>query len=249
MFRGLLLRAARTLTRVPALVASPLVMSAFFLVIYAGQLGRAGGAMLPEGTYLAFVLPLVLLTTALSGGMVAGQLLVRDMTSGYHDRLLLTGAGRARVVGAPLAATGVALIAQATGMVAIGLALGLRDVPVPRLGALVLGTAAAGAAFALLAVATAVRARSDAAVNTVFSVLFSLSFLTGAFAPREELSGWLRAVAAVNPLTYVLEALRDVAGGVAPTGALGAGVLAVALVAALGAAACAAAFRHVETAR
>jgi ABC-2 type transport system permease protein len=249
MFRGLLRRAARTLTRVPMLVASPLVLSAFFLVIYSGQLGQAGRALLPDGTYLAFVLPLVLLTTALSGGMVAGQLLVRDMTSGYHDRLLLTGAGRGRVVAAPLAATGVALTVQAVGMVAIGLVLGLRDVPAAGLGALVLGTAAAGSAFALLAVATAVRSRSDAAVNAVFSVLFSLSFLTSAFAPREELSGWLHHVAAVNPLTYVLEALRDAAGGVAPTGALSAGVLTVALVAALGVAACAAAFRHVETAR
>jgi len=249
MFSGLLARAARTLTRVPALVASPLVMSAFFLVIYSGQLGKAGSAMLPGGTYLAFVLPLVLLTTALSGGMIAGQLLVRDMTSGYHDRLILTGAGRVRVVGAPLAATGVALTVQAVGMVGIGLALGLRDVPVPRLGALILGTAAAGVAFALIAVATAVRSRSDAAVNAVFSVLFSLSFLTGAFAPREELSGWLRAVATVNPVTYVLEALRDVAGSAAPAGSLGAGVLTVALVAVAGVAACAAAFRHVETAR
>lgn len=249
MFRGLLQRSARTLTRVPALVASPLVMSAFFLVIYSGQLGKAGRAMLPEGTYLAFVLPLVLLTTALSGGMIAGQLLVRDMTSGYHDRLLLTGVGRGRVAGAPLAATGIALTVQSAGMVAIGLALGLRDVPVLRLGAVVLGTAAAGTAFALVAVATAVWFRSDAAVTTVFSVLFSLSFLTSAFAPRDALSGWLRYVATVNPLTYVLEALRDAAGGVAPGGALGAGVLTVVLVAVGGTAACAAAFRHVETAR
>jgi len=249
MFRGLLLRTARTLTRVPALVASPLLMSAFFLVIYSGQLGKAGGAMLPGGSYLAFVLPLVLLTTALSGGMVAGQLLVRDMTSGYHERLLLTGAGRGRVAGAPLAVTGVALTVQAAAMVGVGVALGLRGVPAPRLGALVVGTAATGVVFALLAVATAVRARTDAAVNAVFSALFGLSFLTSAFAPRDELSGWLKAVATANPLTYVLEALRDAAGSVAPNGALGVGALTLVGVAAVGTAACAAAFRHAEAAR
>jgi len=249
MFRGLLLRTARTLTRVPALVASPLLMSAFFLVIYSGQLGKAGGAMLPGGSYLAFVLPLVLLTTALSGGMVAGQLLVRDMTSGYHERLLLTGAGRGRVAGAPLAVTGVALTVQAAAVVGVGVALGLRGVPAPRLGALVVGTAATGVVFALLAVATAVRARTDAAVNAVFSALFGLSFLTSAFAPRDELSGWLKAVATANPLTYVLEALRDAAGSVAPNGALGVGALTLVGVAAVGTAACAAAFRHAEAAR
>lgn len=249
MFRGLLLRTTRTLTRVPVLIASPLLMSAFFLVIYSGQLGKAGGAMLPTGSYLAFVLPLVLLTTALSGGMVAGQLLVRDMTSGYHERLLLTGAGRGRIAGAPLVVTGLALALQAAAMVGVGVALGLRDVPPTRLGALVIGTAATGVTFALLAVATAIRARTDAAVNAVFSALFGLSFLTSAFAPRDELSGWLRVVATANPLTYVLEALRDAAGGVAPAGALGVGVLTLGLVVVVGTAACAAAFRHVETAR
>jgi ABC-2 type transport system permease protein len=249
MFSGLLQRTAKTLVRVPALVTGPLLMSAFFLLIYTGQLGKAGAGMLPDGTYLEFILPLVLITTAFNGGAVAGQLLVRDMTSGYHDRLLLTGAGRTRVVGAPLFAAGATLALQAAVLVVMGLLLGLREVSTVELGALVVGTTAAGLAFALLGVAAAVWSRTDAAVNATVYLFFPLSFLTSAFAPRDELSGWLRPVATANPLTYVLEALRGMSGGVAPSGAVLGGVVAVAAVTLVGLAACSAAFRHAETAR
>lgn len=249
MFRGLLRRTGRTLVRVPALVAAPLLMSAFFLLVYTGQLGKAGAGMLPAGTYLEFILPLVLVTTAFNGGAVAGQLLVRDMTSGYHERLLLTGAGRTRVVGAPLVAAGATLAVQALVLVIMSLVLGLRDLTAAEMAALVVGTTLAGLAFALLGVAAAVRSRTDAAVNATVYLFFPLSFLTSAFAPRDELSGWLRPVATANPLTYVLEALREASGGVAPAGAMLAGAATVAVVAAVGAAACAAAFRHAETAR
>ena len=121
--------------------------------------------------------------------------------------------------------------------------------PASGLAGLVVGTTLAGTAVALLPVATALWTRSTAAVNAVFSLVFSLSFLTSAFAPRADLSGWLRVVASANPLTYVLEGLRDVAGGVAPAGSLQAGAVVVAVLAAAGVVACAAAFRHAEAAR
>lgn len=246
---SLLRRTAVTLVRIPALAASPVLMSAFFLLVYTGQLGRAGAGLLPDGTYLEFILPLVLLTTAFSGGALAGQLLVRDMTTGYHDRLLLTGAGRIRLVGAPLIAGTAVLVLQATLLVAISLALGLRALDGGQLLALIVGTSVAGTAFALLGAAAAVWSRSDAAVNATVLLFFPLSFLTSAFAPREELTGWMRGAATVNPLTYVLEGLRAAAGGVAPPDALLVGIGVLAVVAAAGAAACVAAFHRVETAR
>lgn len=249
MFRALLLRTTRTILRVPALVAGPLLMSAFFLLIYTGQLGKAGGGMLPEGTYLEFILPLVLLTTAFNGGAIAGQLLVRDMTSGYHDRLLLTGAGRTRLIGAPLIIGGGVLALQGIILVAVSLLLGLRDLSPAEAIWLVVGTTAAGVTFALLGVAAAIWSRTDAAVSATVFIFFPLSFLTSAFAPRDELSGWLEPVATINPLTYVLEGLREVSGGVAPAGALPAGAVAVGAVAAVGLAACAMAFHRAEAAR
>lgn len=245
---ALLARTSRTLVRVPALVASPVLMSAFFLFIYAGQLGSAGGAMLGGASYLAFIVPLVLLTTAFNGGALAGQLLVRDMTSGYHRRLLLSRAGRARLVAAPLLVGGGVLAVQALVIVGAGMVLGMRPSPGEAAG-LVLGTAVAGLGFSLLGAAAAIRWSVDAAVSATVAIVFSLSFLTSAFAPREDLSGWMGAVAAVNPVTYVLEGLRAVGGGAAPAGALLPGVVTLVGLLAVGSAACAWAFRAEEAAR
>lgn len=248
MTAALLARSSRTVARVPALVASPVLMSAFFLLVYAGQLGSAGGAMLEGGSYLAFIVPLVLLTTAFNGGALAGQLLVRDMTSGYHQRLLLSRAGRTRLVAAPLLVGAGALALQAALIVGIGVTLGMRP-SVGEVVGLVLGTAVAGIGFSLLGAAAAVRWCSDAAVSSTVLLFFPLSFLTSAFAPRTGLTGWMEVAATVNPLTYVLEALRSVGGSVAPDGAAVPGAITVAGLLVAGAAACAWAFARVEAAR
>lgn len=248
MTAALLTRTSRTLVRVPALVASPVIMSGFFLLVYAGQLGSAGGAMLDGASYLAFIVPLVLLTTAFNGGALAGQLLVRDMSSGYHRRLLLSRAGRVRLVVAPLLAGGAVLAVQALVIVGTGLVLGMRPTVVEATG-LVLGTAVAGVGFSLLGAAAAVRWGTDAAVSSTVLVFFPLSFLTSAFAPRSDLSGWMGAAATANPLTYLLEGLRAVGGSEAPAGAVLPGVVTLVGLVVLGAAACAWAFRAAEAAR
>lgn len=248
MTAALLARNARTVVRVPALVAGPVLMSAFFLLVYAGQLGSAGGAMLAGGAYVPFIVPLVLLTTAFNGGALAGQLLVRDMTSGYHRRLLLSRAGRARLVVAPLVVGTGVLAGQAAGIVGIGVALGMRPSAGQGVG-LVLGTAVAGLGFSLLGAAAAVRWGTDAAVSSTVMLFFPLSFLTSAFAPRENLSGWMQVAATVNPLTYVLEGLRSIGGSEAPPGAVVPGLVAAVCLLVAGAAACAWAFTRVEAAR
>lgn len=248
MTAALVLRSTRTLVRVPALVASPVLMCAFFLFIYAGQLGSAGGAMLDGASYLAFIVPLVLLATAFNGGALAGQLLVRDMASGYHRRLLLSRAGRGRLVAAPLLVGGIVLAVQALVIVGAGLLLGMR-VGLGEGTALVAGTVVAGLGFSLFATAAAIRWGVDAAVSSVVAIFFSLSFLTSAFAPREDLSGWMGAVATVNPVTYLLEALRAVGGGAAPDGAVLPGLAVLVALILAGAAACAWAFRAEEAAR
>ena len=94
-------RALNTCRRTPSLAAGPVVMSAFFLVIYDGQLAAAAGAIVPGGSYVAFLLPVVLLTTAFSGGAISGQLLLRDLDSRYYACLALTPARRSVLVAAP----------------------------------------------------------------------------------------------------------------------------------------------------
>lgn len=247
MTAALVLRNLRTTWRVPALTLTPLLTSVFFLLVYAGQLGDAGAGVLGGASYVDFIVPLVLLTTAFTGGAVAGQLIVRDVQSGYHRRLLLTRAGAFRVTTAAVAAGAVVLAVQNTVVVLAGTVLGLRGSGPTAMAGLVVMTTAVGAGFSLLGAAAAIRFGSDAAVNATTMAFFPLAFLTGAFAPRSELTGWMSVVARVNPLSYLLDGLRSVT--TADTTDAGPGLLALTALVTVGVAACALALYRARAAR
>lgn len=203
-------RSLRTCWREPSLSVGPIIMSAFFLFIYHGQLAEAMGGLVPGGSYAGFLVPLVLLTTAFSGGAIAGQLLLRDVEAGYHARLALTPSRRGLAAGAHTLAGVVVIAMQALALLLLAWPLGL-DLPNGALGVTVVTglVVIAGAGFLLMAAAAALIARSAAAVNLVTYVFFPLSFLTPMFVPRDQLTGWMALAADLNPLTYLLEAMRD----------------------------------------
>lgn len=203
-------RSLRTCLREPSLSLGPIVMSAFFLFIYHGQLADAMATLVPGGSYAGFLVPLVLLTTAFSGGAIAGQLLLRDVDSGYHARLALTPSRRGLAAGAYTLAGLVVVTLQALALLLLAWPLGL-DLPHGALGLVVVTglVVTAGAGFLLLAVAAALVARTAAAVSLVTFVFFPLSFLTPMLVPRDQLTGWMAVAADLNPLTYLLEGMRD----------------------------------------
>ena len=197
--------------RTPQALLPPLVISVFFLVIYESTLGEAAGFLpgLSGNSYLGFILPLSLVSSALSGSGLAAQNLVRDIESGYFDKLLLTPASRAALLIGPILAGGVILGLQALFVIGVGLLMGLE--PATGLAGLlvIIGLAILlGTGFAGFTVSAALGSGSAAVTQAASFLFFPLTFLTASFVPLELLSGWLRAAARVNPITYVLEAMR-----------------------------------------
>lgn len=207
---ALTLRSIRVCLRLPALIIGPLFMSAFFLVIYDGQLSAAAAQFVPGGSYVSFLVPLVLLTTAFSGGAIAGQLILRDLDSGYYACMALTPSRRSLLAAAPTIAGVLVIAIQAIVLVLLGWLLGLNQPHgLPGIGVVVGLTVVAGGGFLLLALSAALIGRNMAAVNAVTWIFFPLSFMTTTFMPREQLHGWMAVAADVNPLTYLLEGMRD----------------------------------------
>ncbi|MGI5270430.1 ABC transporter permease [Nonomuraea sp. CA-218870] len=97
--------------------------------------------------------------------------------------------------------------------------------------------------IALLSIAVAIRTASAAGTGLVPLAVFGLSFFTGFFAPVDELSPWMRAVATVNPLSYVIDAARQLESGGALT-ALPVALIVLGTLVAAGVAACALASHH-----
>ncbi|MFG1778487.1 ABC transporter permease [Micromonospora sp. NPDC049051] len=236
-------RSTRVVLRSPALLVAPVAQSLFFLLVYSGQLGTVGSNYLAGGSFISFLLPLILLTGVATGAGAAGTLVLGDVTSGYLDRLRLAhGTSAPFLVGAVVAAL-VAVTIQMVVTIAGAALIGYRPQSWSGTAAMILLLLALGLGVALLSIAVAIRTASAASTNLVTLGVFGLSFFTGVFAPVDELAGWMRAIATFNPLTYIVEAARTVASGAA----LPAPPVALAVLATLvgtGAAACALALDH-----
>ena len=121
-----ILRTLRVSLRNPFPLVVPLLISLFFLFIYEGQLGQAASFFLQGQDYLGFILPLSIVSAAFSGAGLAGQSLVRDLESGYFDKLQLTPISRAALVFGPIVAAGLVLVVQTVILLAVGFLIGLE---------------------------------------------------------------------------------------------------------------------------
>jgi ABC-2 type transport system permease protein len=200
-----------TIIRTPEALLPPIGISIFFLVIYEATLGRASGFIPNLGTndYLGFILPLSIVSSSLAGAGIAAQNLVRDIESGYFDKLLLTPVRRfALLVGAILAGA-VILGFQASIVISVGVIMGLEAATgLPGLLAVVALAVLLGTGFAGFTVSAALGSGSAAATQGASFIFFPLTFLAPTFVPVDLLDGWLKTAARFNPITYVIEAMR-----------------------------------------
>ncbi|MDZ4770490.1 MAG: ABC transporter permease [Chloroflexota bacterium] len=204
-------RTLLTNIRVPAVILPPLIISGFFLLVYNSTLSGAANFFLRDQPYLGFILPLSIVSAALSGASVAGTSIVRDIESGYYDKLMLTPINRAALLLGPMIAGAILLAAQTVVVVGIALLLGLQPVT-GFLGLLaVIGIALLlGVGFSGFTVGIALRTGSAAATSGASFLFFPLSFLTATFVPYELLTGWIKTAAFWNPITYILDAMRAI---------------------------------------
>lgn len=202
-------RTLLTNLRVPAVILPPLIISGFFLLVYNSTLSGAANFFLRGQSYLGFILPLSVVSAALSGASVAGTSIVRDIENGYYDKLMLTPISRAALLLGPMIAGAILLAAQTVVVVSMGLLLGLEPVTgLPGLLALIGIALLLGVGFSGFTVGIALRTGSAAATSGGSFIFFPLSFLTATFVPYDLLTGWIKTAAFWNPITYILDAMR-----------------------------------------
>lgn len=206
-------RSMRTMLRTPAVILPALFISGFFLFVYEATLGDAAGSIpgIADVDYIAFILPLSVISASLSGAGIAGQNLVRDIETGYFDKLLLTPVSRGALILGQIMAGAVVLAFQTIVIIAIGLLLGLRpETGVVGLLAVLGFSMLIGVGFAGFSVGVALQSGNAAATQGAGFLFFPFTFLTATFVPVDLLGGWLKTVATINPITYILEAMRSV---------------------------------------
>jgi ABC-2 type transport system permease protein len=225
----LVVRSLHNTLRLPAALLPNIAISVFFLFVF--NSGLSSVANLPgfKGSYLAFIIPVAIVSASVGGAGNAGQLLIRDLESGYFTKLLLTRTSRLSLVWGPMIAGAVVLLAQVVIILVLGLFLGLGSASGPGgLFVVMLFAFLWGMAFAGYAAFIALKTKNAAAAEAATFAFFPLIFLSTTFVPKEYITAtWLKWVATVNPTTYVYEAMRSllIDGWVLKPLLLGAGVV------------------------
>ena len=201
-------RSLRQLPRDIASIIPSLFPSLFFYAVTIGSLSGIASFSAIEVDYKAFSLPVAIITTVT--GLSRAAALVTDIKDGYFDRLLLTPVNRVSLLLGLMVADCVVFIALCVPVVSLGLIVGV-DFPTGPLGILLfifIGTLW-GLMYTGFPYAIALRSGNPTAVNNSFLLFFPFAFLTTAWLPQENLSGWLSGIATWNPVTYILEGMRS----------------------------------------
>lgn len=223
--------------RQPAYAIITLIQPVIWLFLF-GSLFRKVVELGGFGTtsYLDYLVPGVVVMSALSSNMWAGMATLDEIQRGTLDRFLTTPVSRAALMNGNVVNNGLVTALQSVVIVLLGL-LGGADYPGGIGGTAVLVVAAVllGTIFGALsnALGMLVREReSIIGINTF--LLLPLTFLSSAFMAPSQMPGWIRHTADFNPLNWAMVAGRSAMSAQPDWGdvlARGGGLLALAVAA------------------
>ena len=162
-------------------------------------------------SYLDFLLPGVCAMTVLFGASQAGIAIVRDLQTGFLQRMVHSSQHPAWILTGKLVAEVARLLLQAFVVALLGIALGarLRIDPLSLFLAL-LALALFALAYSSLSCWVALKtAAPESMAVFVHALNLPLLFTSTALVPSHQMPSWLEALAGLNPLSLVANGLRD----------------------------------------
>jgi ABC-2 type transport system permease protein len=207
---GLAKRSIVNITRLPSAFLPSVLMPVFQSIAFAGTffaIIQIPG--FPTDRSINWFLPLGTLMGAGFAGIGIGFSTIRDLETGFYDRIRLTPAPRSALITGPLAAALIRAVLVTTIVIIVGLIFGARPTHGPT-GVLFLYVAAAGIAALGTGwgLGLAFRFRDMRAAAIMQLTFFLLIFLTDAQTPLFIMDGWLELVARINPFTNVIRLAR-----------------------------------------
>lgn len=208
--RGLARRSMVNIVRLPSAFIPSLLMPIFQAVAFSGTffaITQVPG--FPTDRSINWFLPLATLMGSGFAGIGIGFATIRDLETGFYDRIRLAPAPRSALIVGPLLAALARSLAVTTIVFIVGILFGTRLTHGP-LGLIPLyvagfGVAILGTGWGL---GLAYRFRDMRAAAIMQLTFFLILFLTEAQAPLSVMEGWLEGVARLNPFTNVLRLSR-----------------------------------------
>lgn len=211
-------RELRPLIREPFTLVFGMLQPLFFLGLFGPLLVRTSG--LGEAATLQWFVPGIIVMSVLFGTSTTGANLLQDITTGAHERMLVTPLRRSSLVVGRALKEIVPVLGQAVIIVAVSVPFGFEPHALALLGLVLL--AAFGVGLGALSYALAMVAGDNPYVFWMVqqAVLFPLMLLSGMLLPLDDAPGWMAVLADLNPLTYLVDAERALFAGELGTTAL-----------------------------
>ena len=208
--QGIARRSLRNIRRVPSAFLPALLMPVFQVISFTGTYrGVTDIPGFPTDRSANWFLPLAVVMGSSFAGMGLGFATIRDLESGFYDRLRMSPAPRRSLLLGGLVSALVRASLAIVIVTLVGLTLGARFTG-GVLGALALAVAGLGIATVgtFWALGLVYRLRDMRAAALMQLTLFFGLFLTEAQTPIPLMAGWLPTVAKYNPLNQVLRLAR-----------------------------------------
>ncbi len=207
---GLSARNLRNIRRLPSAFLPALLMPIFQTVAFSGTfyaITQVPG--FPTDRSINWYMPLGVVMGSSFAGVGIGFSTVRDLESGFYDRLRMSPAPRRALLLGPLLSALTRAVMVVTLVTIISFGLGARTTGGPLALVTLL---AAGAGMSVIGtgwgLGLAYRFKDMRAAAIMQLTLFLGLFLTTAQAPLSIMQGWLYDVARLNPFTQILQLAR-----------------------------------------
>jgi ABC-2 type transport system permease protein len=199
--------------RQPEMLTFAVIMGVFFLLLFNYVFGGVIGAG-ANIDYIQFLVPGVLLITALQGAQQTGTGLATDISEGVTNRFRSLPISQGAIIsGRTLADAGRNFIGLVL-VALIGMLMGFRFNSVGGAIGAILIAVGMGYSFSWLGAAIAAKVRNPEMVGMLSMFwLFPLMMASSAFAPTYAMPGWLRSFANHQPISVGTDAIRALTDG------------------------------------
>jgi ABC-2 type transport system permease protein len=237
------------LWRQPWYIAITLVQPIIWLVLFGGLFKRV--VELPgfgADSYLVFLVPGVVVMSALFSNAWSGMGIIEDLDRGVMDRMLVSPVRRSALLTGRLVMQAVVGVIQSLIIVGVASAMGARfDGGPAGVAVLVAVSAVLGVIIASLSHALAlVIRREESLIAASQFIVLPATFVSSAFMARDLAPEWIQTVAGGNPVNWAIDAGRAAVSAGTDWGAVGLRSAALVLLAVLASAVATRAFRSYQ---
>ena len=201
--------------RLPELLVFSTIQPIMFVLLFRYVFGNSITLSDPSIDYVDYLMPGIIVQTAVFGAAGTGIGLAEDMAKGLIERFRSLPMARSAVLAGRTMADSVRNVFVMVLITAVGFAVGFRihgGVPA-YVGALLLVLLFAFALSWVVATIGLGAPNGEAAQAAIFPMLFPLTFASSAFVDTSFMPGWLQVFANHQPVTVTVNAARDLVLG------------------------------------